>query len=125
MVEHHVHVVLGEQHAQALLAHDLGGQLHQLDTLFGAMPCGRLVHEQDPGLVGERNGKLQALQVAIGQRAGNPVRLVVHADQCQQVMGLVAVEVAHEGHHGAQPLAMGHERHLHVLDHRHRLRTWR
>ena len=84
MLEHHVHVVLGEEHADRFLPRDLRGQPHQGDALARRHAGGRLVHQQQFGLVGERDGKLEPLEVAIGKLAAGPIRLAAHADQLEQ-----------------------------------------
>jgi hypothetical protein len=45
------------------------GEPHQLDALARRHAGGRLVHQQQLRLVGERDRKLEPLQVAIGELA--------------------------------------------------------
>ena len=68
VAEHDVHVVLGEQHRDALCAREVGGELHQRSRERGDMPGGRLVHQQQPRRAGERQRELHALGVAVGER---------------------------------------------------------
>ena len=63
-------------------------QLHQGDALLGRHPGGRLVHQQQSRLVGERHRKLDALQVTVGQHAAGTLALVEHADLGQERVGL-------------------------------------
>ena len=90
MLEHHVHVVLGKQHADRLLAGNARGQPHQLDALARRHPGGRLVHQQQFRLVGERDRELQPLEIAIGEFAAGPLGICTHADEIEQPAGLLA-----------------------------------
>ena len=90
MLEHHVHVVLGEEHADRLLAGDARGEPHQFDALARRHAGGRLVHQQQLRLVGERDRELEPLEVAIGELAAGPLGIVAHADQIEQAAGLLA-----------------------------------
>src|SRR5215472_4464384 len=56
--EHHVHVVLGEEHGQLPLARDASGHLHELPALGGRHAGGGLVEEQHLGAVGEGHREL-------------------------------------------------------------------
>ena len=94
MFEHHVHVVLGEQHADRFFARDAGGEPHQLDALARRHAGGRLVHQQKFWLVGERDRELEPLQVAIGEFAAGPLGIAAHADEIEQPAGLVARVIA-------------------------------
>ena len=64
----------------------------------GALPRrhagGRLVHQQQLGRAGQRDGELHALDVAVGELAAGPVGLRRHADALEQRQRLVAIEVA-------------------------------
>lgn len=93
MLEHHVHVVLGEKHADRLLPRDARGQPHQIDALARRHAGRRLVHQQQLRLVGERDRKLEPLEIAIGEFAAGTVRVTAHADQLEQTAGLAAVEL--------------------------------
>ena len=61
--------MFGEQHRDAALHHQALDQGDQLVALARRHAGGRLVHQQQPRLVGERNGELDALDVAIGEFA--------------------------------------------------------
>jgi hypothetical protein len=87
MGEDHVHVVLGEQHGDAALAGDPRREFHQRHSFGGGHAGGRLVHQQEARLVGERHGQLHPLEVAIGQHAAGPRGLARHADALQQRHG--------------------------------------
>src|SRR5687767_1430509 len=62
--EHHFHIVLGEQHGDMVAARERRRERHQLAALLGSRAGGRLVHEQQPRPVRERDRELDALQVA-------------------------------------------------------------
>ena len=93
MLEHHVHVVLGEEHADRLFARDPRRQPHQFDALARRHAGGRLVHQQQLGLVGERDRKFEPLEVAIGEFAARTFGIAAHADELEQPAGLVAREL--------------------------------
>ncbi len=78
--EDDIHVMLGEQDADPLGIDDVGGELHQGDTLLRRHAGSRLVHEKEPGRIGERHGELDPLQIAVGEDAAQPVRLIGDAD---------------------------------------------
>ena len=97
MLEHHVHVVLGEEHADRFFPRDLRGQPHQLDALARRHAGGRLVHQQKFRLVGERHRELQPLEIAIGELAAGPIGITAHADEIEQPARLVAREIRRRG----------------------------
>jgi hypothetical protein len=72
MREYDVHVMLGEEHRDAAFAGDAGGQRHQPDAFLRRHAGGGLVHQQQLGVIGERDGELDALEVAIGEDAAGP-----------------------------------------------------
>ena len=94
-------------------------QLHQLRALLGRHAGGRLVHQQQLGRAGERDGQLHALDVAVGQLARRTVGVGGHADAVEQRKRLVAVEAARIGPPRPRAAVPADQRHLHVLDHRH------
>src|SRR5215831_14957533 len=114
--EHHVHIVLGEEHGQLLLARDASGQLHELPALGGRHAGGGLVEEQHLGAVGEGHRELQLLQVAIGEHAGRALRLCLEPDLGEEGCGGLPFERrrAREECVGLSPVRL--ERHLHVLE---------
>ena len=68
VAEDDVHVVFGEQHADAALA-----RMPRVSAMRAASlrrhAGGRLVHQQQPRVVGQREGELQPLEIAIGELA--------------------------------------------------------
>ncbi len=50
----------------------------------------RLVHQQELRIVGERDGELEPLEVAIGELAAAALRLIGHADEIEKALRLVA-----------------------------------
>ena len=89
MLEHDVHIVLGEEHADRFFARDARGEPHQFDALARRHAGGRLVHQQQLRLVGERDRQLQPLEIAIGEFAAGPLGIAAHADEFEQAAGLV------------------------------------
>ena len=83
MLEHDVHVVLGEEHADRLLARDPRGEPHQFDALARRHTGGRLIHQQKLWLIGKRNRKLEPFEIAIGELTAWPIRIAAHPDQFQ------------------------------------------
>src|SRR5687768_4587215 len=71
--EHHRHVVLGEHARHAELERHAAHQPDGLEALLRRHARGRLVEQQQARLAGERDGELQALLVAVRQRAGGPL----------------------------------------------------
>ena len=71
------------------LGSDLLDQLHQLAFFLWRGAGGRLVEEQQARVAGERAGDLQPPLVAIGQIAGVAVRMLLDADEPQQLHRLV------------------------------------
>ena len=88
MTKHHVHVVLGEEDADRAFAGDAGSEAHQRMALSRRHAGRRLVHQQELGIVGERDGELEPLEVAIGELAAAALRLVGHADEIEQALRL-------------------------------------
>ena len=119
MLEHHVHVVLGEEHADRFFPRDPGREPHQLDPLARRHAGGRLVHQQQLRLVGERDRKLEPLEVAIGEFAAGPLGIAAHADEIEQPSGLLARELRRRGPEIEELPLVRHQRDLHVLAHRH------
>src|SRR6185312_5862249 len=81
---------------------------------------GRLVHQQELRLVGERDGKFDALDVAVSEFAARAVGRATHADLLEQIERTLAIARS-----GRLPQAVGltgvrDQCHLHILDHRHR-----
>ena len=105
----------------AVRTRDALRERHQLSPLARRHAGGRLVHQQQLRLVGERDRQLEPLDVAIGDLAAQPIRLVRHADELQQLeqprLGAAAPPNDGVGHSSS---AMRQQRHLHVLGERHR-----
>ena len=55
----------------------------------GAMPAVRLVHQQEARLVGERNGKFDAFDIARTKLATGPLGRLAHPDLFKQAEGTV------------------------------------
>ena len=115
MGEDHVHVVLGEEHADAPLAHNFGGQLHQREALGRRHAGGRLVHQQELWVVGERDRKLEPLEIAIGELGARPLRLRRHADARQQRVRRRALLIAGDREQVERPSRPAQPRELHIL----------
>src|SRR6516164_667549 len=86
--EDDVHAVLGEEDADRLLAREPARERHQLVALARRHAGGRLVHQQQPWPVRERDRKLDALDVAVREHARRARRLLGHADAREQRVGL-------------------------------------
>ena len=78
----------------AALHHQPLDQRDQLVALARRHAGGRLIHQQQARLVGERDGKLDALDVAIGELAARPVGGVAHADLLEQLERAIAMQLA-------------------------------
>src|SRR6516225_8404818 len=48
VAEHHVHVVFDEHRRDPAAAQGADERVHYRELVFGAHPCGRLVHQQEP-----------------------------------------------------------------------------
>ena len=81
---------------------------------------GRLVHQQQARLVGERDGELDALDVAIGEFAARPVGGLAHADLREQLERALAMQRSGRPPQPVDLAGVRDQRHLHVLDDRHR-----
>ena len=64
---------------------------------FGAMPAVGSSISRSFGRAGQRDGKLDALDVAVGQLAAGPVGVGRHADAVEQGHRLLAIEAARVG----------------------------
>ncbi len=120
MAEYHIHVVLGIEDRNALLAHDFAGEHHQRDALLRRHPRGGLIHEQQAGLVRKRNGKLDALQITIGEDRAGTFRLLHDPDPREQFFGCCAVKRRGAAPQPRQLPVMRKQRHLNVFAHGHR-----
>ena len=59
-------------------------ELHQLGALLRRHAGGRLVHQQQLGRAGERDGELHALDIAVGQLAAGPIGVRAEPDALEQ-----------------------------------------
>ena len=71
MLEHHVHVVLGEENADRLFPGNFRGQTHQPDPLARRHAGGRFIHQQQFRLIGERDRKLFNMTTSMPHYAEN------------------------------------------------------
>ena len=97
MGEHHVHVVLGEQHRDAAAAREFRRELHQLVSFLRRHAGGGLVHQQEARAVGQRDRQFDALQVAVGEHCAGTLGLLQHADPREERVGLLARSCAWRG----------------------------
>ena len=77
-----------------LLAGYSRGQPHQFDAFARRHAGGRLIHQKQPRLIGKRDGKLQPLEIAIGEFAAGALRITAHANQFEQAAGLRVARIA-------------------------------
>ena len=120
MAEDDLHVVLGEKHGDAIGLRQSTRERDQCDALLRRHAGRGLVHQQEARAIGERDGELHALQVAIGEERAWPRRLLEHAHALEQAIRLCGVELRESRERCIQPPLARHERHLHVLAHAHR-----
>src|SRR6266404_3063756 len=85
----HPHVVLDEQEGEVALLDEAPQQGHQAPGLALGHARGRLVQEQQRGIRGERPGQLEAPLLAVGQVAGQLVRLVAQPGHREQLRALL------------------------------------
>jgi hypothetical protein len=76
-------------------------------------------------LVGERDRKLEPLEIAIGEFAAGPPGIGAHADEIEQPAGLLARVTCGRAPEIEQLPAIRHQRDLHVLAHGHGRETSR
>ena len=70
-------------------------------------------------MIGERDGKFQPLEIAIGELTARTFCVTVHTDEFQQTTGLLSCEPWRRGPKVEELPAIRHQRHLNVLAHRH------
>ena len=70
----------------------VAGQRHQRDALARRHAGGRLVHQQEPRLVRQRDRQLDPLEIAVGQHAAGALGLVRDPDPREQRQRLVAIQ---------------------------------
>ena len=119
MLENHIHVVLGEEYANRLLARDPRGEPHQLGALARSHAGGRLVHQEQLRLVRQRHRQFQPLQIAIGKLPAGAVGIAGHPDQLQQAAGFLTRQLRRRRPQIEELSAMGDQRDLDVLAHGH------
>jgi hypothetical protein len=117
--EHDIHVVLGEEHPDRFLLGDLRGEPHQLDAFARRHAGGRLVHQEQFWLVGERNSKLQPLEIAIGQFTAGACRKTAHPDKFKQAVRFALRISRQRSREVEQSVTVRGQRHLDVLAYGH------
>src|SRR5262245_5723662 len=118
--EHHIHRVLGEQHRDPALDHQPLHQRDQLVALARRHPGGGLVHQEEARVVGERDGKLDPLHVAVGELLAGALGGVRHADLVEQLDRARAMAAGERRAETEDLAVVADQRHLHVLGHGHR-----
>jgi hypothetical protein len=93
---------------------------HQLRAFLRRHAGSRLIHQQESWLVGERDGELETLEIAVGKLAAGPLGFIEHADKIKELVGLRAMAAAGKTVRQQKLTTVGQQRHLHVLAHRHR-----
>ena len=83
--------MLGEQHRDAALDHQPLDQRDQVVALARRHAGGRLVHQQEARIVGERDRELDPLDVAVGELLAGAVGGVRHADLIEQLERALAM----------------------------------
>ena len=117
--EHHRHVVLGEEQGEAARVRDLVDEPDRLLRLARRHARGRLVEEQHPRPLGEGDGELELLLLAVGELPRLFLRLLREPDEGEEIQRLAAVEARPDPEHREVPVVAGHQGHLHVLEHAH------
>jgi hypothetical protein len=115
--KHHIHAVLGEQHAHRPLARQLLRERHQRQALRRGHAGRGLIHQQQPGRVGQRHGQLHPLHVAIGQRTAGAQRLRRHAHLIEQRQRIGTPVVLRARPERKQAPVRRQQGHLHVFHH--------
>ncbi len=85
--EHDIHVMLGEKDADRPVARNARGERHQVDAFFRRHAGGRLVEQQELGVVGERDRELEALEIAVGEFAAGPPGLRFQPQEIEEALG--------------------------------------
>jgi hypothetical protein len=112
--------VFREQDGNFTLDHQPLHQRDQVVTLARRHAGGRLVHQEQARIVGERDGKLDPLHVAVGELLAGARGGVRHADLIEQLDGADVMATRERGAEPEDLLVMAHQCHLHVLRHGHR-----
>src|SRR5919201_5097653 len=118
--KHHVHRMLGEQHRDSAFNDQPLHQSDQVVALARRHAGGRFVHQEQARLVGERDGKLDPLHVAIGKLLAGLGSGPSHADLLEQLEGPLAMARRELPPEPEDLPVVTHQRHLHVLGNRHR-----
>src|SRR5262245_6722161 len=84
--------MLGEENRNTALDHQPFDQRNEFIALSRCHAGGRLVHQQKARLVGERDGKLDALDIPVCKLAAWSVGGFVHADLRQKFERAIAVQ---------------------------------
>ena len=104
----------------AALHHQPLHERNELVALARRHAGGRLIHQQQPRLVGERNGQFDALDVAIGEFAAGTIGGVAHADLRKKFKRAIAVQIARRTPEIVGLARVRDQRHLHIFGDRHR-----
>ena len=120
MCKHHIHAVLGEQHADVALANQPLDDGRQLIAFTRRHARGRLVHQQQAGLVGQGHGKLDPLDIAIRQRGAGGIGQIGQADRLKQLERWLTRHVGGAPPPLPQSTLVREQRQLHVFSDRHR-----
>src|SRR5262249_58332478 len=91
--EHDVHRVLGKKHRTPLLDAQALDECNEIIALARPHARRRLIHQQEPGLVGESNRKLDTLDVTIGQFTAPPLPRLAPADLGEEIERAVAMQI--------------------------------
>lgn len=83
-------IVGDDDDARAALVGDAGKQLHHLPAAPAVERGGRLIGQDQAGLVGQRAGDGDALLLAAGERVGEVIGTRTDAELIQQFVGTTA-----------------------------------
>ena len=119
VAEHHIHVVLGEQHADPARASDVLREFHQGRPLAQGHPGRRLVHQQKPRVARQRDRELDPLHIPVGELRTGPVGRSRHAHLIEKRHRQFTVPLPCGMPHRQDFAAMADQRHLDVLADRH------
>src|SRR4249919_1956615 len=118
--EHDVHRMLGEQHRNLPLHDQLLDQRDQIVAFARRHASGRLVHQQEARLVGERDGQLDALDIAIGKLTAGPLGRLAHPDLIEEPERAIAMHLRSRAPEPIGLVPVRDQRHLHIFDDGHR-----
>ena len=96
---HLLEVVGRDDDVHAELGADAADEIEHLRPLHRVEPVGRLVEEDDLGVVGDRGGELHALPLPRGHRPDGAEALLAEADQPERVVGALHGRAARQQVH--------------------------